>query len=186
MEAFLRAWAPRHVAAGTSFDVKVFQGKPDLLSKLPARLRGYRPWLPADWRLVVLLDRDGDDCRELKARLEGMCRAAGMPTRAEGADPWAVATCLAIEELEAWYFGDWEAVRSAYPKLPASIPRQAKYRDPDAIVGGTAEALERILKRHGYALGGLAKRAAAREVGHHLDARRTTSASFRHLIEVLG
>lgn len=88
---------------------------------------------------------------------------------------------IAVEELEAWYFGDWEAVRQAYPRVSVSIPRQARYRHPDAVTGGTWEAFERILQRHGYFQSGLRKTEAARAVGEHLDASRNSSASFAAL-----
>jgi hypothetical protein len=97
-----------------------------------------------------------------------------------------VVTRLAIEELEAWYFGDWEAVRAAYPRLPATIPAQAKYRDPDAIVGGTWEALERILQKAGYFSLGLAKIEAARAIAAHMVPERNTSRSFQILRNALA
>ncbi len=62
MEAFLRALLPRLLAASRTFEVHAFQGKADLLGKLQARLRGYAQWLPDDWRIVVVVDRDDDDC----------------------------------------------------------------------------------------------------------------------------
>jgi hypothetical protein len=86
-----------------------------------------------------------------------------------------------IEELEAWYFGDWEAVRRAYPKVDATIPAQAKYRDPDAIKGGTWEALERALKKAGYFKSGLRKVELARAVAEHMEPGRNTSHSFKVL-----
>ena len=87
-------------------------------------------------------------------------------------------TRIAIEELEAWYFGDWQAVCSAYPSASPSTPRQANYRNPDAIKGGTWEAFERVLKRHGYFKQGLAKVEAATRVGQHIDPKRNKSRSF--------
>ncbi len=169
-EVALRALLPRMLDHVT-FEVHAFQGKADLLRQLPARLAGYARWLPADWRILVLVDRDDDDCHALKARLEAAAREAGLPTRsapsAQGA--FAVVNRLAIEELEAWYFGDWEAVRAAYPRVPAGVPQQAGFRDPDAIRGGTWEAFERVLGRRGYFKGGLAKiRAAPRSVAQPL------------------
>jgi Domain of unknown function (DUF4276) len=89
-----------------------------------------------------------------------------------------VVSRLAIEEIEAWYFGDWQAACTAYTKLTPTIPHQARYRDPDAIAGGTWEAFERILKRCGYFKTGLRKIEAAREIGAHLDPKRSRSRSF--------
>ena len=87
----------------------------------------------------MLLDRDDDDCWELKARLDGIARKARLPTRtsARRVGFWFVVNRLAIEELEAWYFGDWVAVRAAYPKAERTVGSQARYRDSDAITGGT-------------------------------------------------
>ena len=51
------------------------------MRKLEDRLRGYRKWVPDDWRIVVLVDRDGDDCRALKERLEGTAGRSGLRTR---------------------------------------------------------------------------------------------------------
>ena len=92
---------------------------------------------------------------------------------------------LAIEELEARYFGDWEAVRAAYPRTSATIPSQSKYRNPDAIAGGTWEAFERVLQKAGYFTGGLRKVEAARAVATHMEASRNTSPSFCAFRDVL-
>ena len=83
-----------------------------------------------------------------------------------------------VEELEAWYFGDWPAVQAVHPKLPDGIPKSRGYRDPDAIAGGTWEAFERVLQRHGYAKAGLAKIQTARAIGGHIDPGRSRSPSF--------
>ena len=47
------------------------------LQRLPERLAGYARWLPADYRIVVLLDRDDDDCHELKREMEATASRAG-------------------------------------------------------------------------------------------------------------
>ena len=139
-EAALRILLPK-IIGELSFEIHPHQGKTDLLGSLHARLLGYAKWMPATWRIVVVVDRDDEDCHKLKARIDQMAAAAGLATRSKArGKPYAVVTRLAIEELEAWYFGDWEAVRAAYPRVPVTIAAQAKYRDPDAIAGGTWEA----------------------------------------------
>jgi hypothetical protein len=86
---------------------------------------------------------------------------------------------IAVEELEAWFFGDATAIMQAYPGIPASLPQKAKYREPDAIAGGTWEALERVLQRAGYFKGGLAKIEAARSIARKMDPQQNRSISFR-------
>ena len=179
MEAFLRALLPRLLPQDRTFDVRVFQGKRDLLQKLESRLRAYARWLPDECRIVVMVDRDNDDCHALKAQLEKAAGRAGLLTRSRAnARPWQLVNRVVIEELEAWYFGDWEAVRIAYPKVSSTIPNKAPYRVPDAIAGGTWEAFERILKRHGYFTTGLRKVEAARAIATHIDPKRNCSQSF--------
>lgn len=180
MEVFLRGLLPRLLPQGRTFEVHPFQGKSDLLGKIEARLRGYASWLPEDWRIMVVVDRDDDDCEELERRLEDMAARAGLRTRTlAGPAQWQLVNRIAIEELEAWYFGDWEAVRAAYPRVPAGIPKRQGLRDPDAIVGGTWEAFERVMREHGYFKGGLAKLEAARAIGAHVHSPRSRSRSFQ-------
>lgn len=179
MEAFLRALLPRLLPEDRTFEVHPFQGKDDLLGKLEARLRGYAAWLPEDWRIVVVVDRDDDDCRDLKQRLEAIAQRAGLRSRSRsGGLPWQLVNRIAVEELEAWYFADWEAVRAAYPRVPAGIPHRQGFRDPDAIAGGTWETFERVMQKYGYFKGRLAKIEAARAIGTCVDPARSRSHSF--------
>lgn len=156
MEAFLHALLPRLMPARRTFEIHPFQGKDDLMAKLEARLRAYAQWLPDDWRVLVIVDRDDEDCKALKSRMEAIGTRAGLLTRtravaAAGQGDWQLANRIAVEELEAWYFGDWPAVQAVYPKLPDGVPKSRGLRDPDAIAGGTWEAFERVLQRQGRA-----------------------------------
>lgn len=178
MEIALRKLLPR-LLNGKSFEVYPFQGKEDLLKHLPNRLSGYRVWLPEDWRIVVVVDRDKDDCMVLKDRLEEMALINGFSTKSKPArNTYEVVNRIAVEELEAWYFGDWDAVRRAYPKASPTVPQNAKYRQPDAIRGGTWEAFERIMQKAGYFKNGLRKVEAARCVAEHFDPNNNSSPSF--------
>lgn len=187
MEAALALLLPK-LLASTSFHLHTHQGKLDLLAKLPQKLHGYASWIPASWRIVVIVDRDDEDCDQLKQRLERLAVEAGLATRSTATPPasYMVVNRVAIEELEAWYFGDWEAVRAAYPKAPATIPSKAAYRDSDGIRGGTWEAFERVLQNAGYFAGGLRKIEAARAVAEHMIPGRNTSPSFCALRDALA
>ncbi len=180
MEAFLRELLPRIVGERASYGLFVHQGKDDLLGKLGGRLIGYSSWLPETWRVVVLVDRDDDDCLQLKWRLEQAASMAQLETRSTASTPdWRVVNRIAVEELEAWYFGDWDAVRDAYPSVPPTIPSKSQFRDPDAISGGTWEALERVLQRAGYFKSGIRKMELARTLGGRMDPTRNQSHSFQ-------
>lgn len=179
-EAALNILVPRIVGPDISFKVHPYQGKPDLLAKLPARLQGYRNWMPEDWRVVVIVDGDSEDCKVLKGNLEGIAARAGLITKTtSGGARFHVLNRLAIEELEAWFLGDVEALCAAYPGVDRNLSAKEKYRDPDAILGGTWEAMERVLRAAGHFRGGLGKVTAAREIANFMEPERNRSRSFQ-------
>jgi hypothetical protein len=180
-EAALSNLVPKILGQDFSFKVHSYQGKPDLLKKLLPRLRGYKTWMPEDWRIVILIDADEEDCRALKDNLEGIAQRAELFTKSNRTigSYFQVLNRLVIEELEAWFFGDVEALHAAYPRVSLSLGRKARYRNPDAIRGGTWEALERELKRVGYYSSGISKISNARMVSVHMEPERNRSKSFQ-------
>jgi hypothetical protein len=179
-EAALTELLPRCIMGDATWTIHVYQGKQDLLSKLPDRLKGYARWLPTDWHIVVLLDNDRGDCHRLKYDLEQAAVQAGLstPSNKKPDGRFQVINRIAMEELEAWFLGDVEALRKAYPGIPRSLHRKARYRDPDCITGGTWEALEYLLRRAGYFKEGLRKIEAARNIAREMDPARNRSRSF--------
>lgn len=164
-----------------TFQIRPFNGKADLLQSLQRQLRGLSRGIPGA-RFVVLVDRDDDDCHELKTRLEAVAASIQLatPTTAPGGTIHVV-NRIAIEELEAWFFGDADALRAAYPGLSPTLERKARYRDPDGVRGGTWEALLRVLQRAGYYRGvkTLPKLEAAGLIAQHMDPARNRSRSFQ-------
>ncbi|WBI83507.1 hypothetical protein PALA35_05357 [Pseudomonas aeruginosa] len=180
MEVALDSILPK-VIGDVEFQIVRFQCKDDLLKQLPRILKGYSAWMPDSWRIVVLVDRDDDDCIRLKQHLENVSAQAGLvsKTAAPQNGTFKVVNRIAVEELEAWFFGDWNAVRAAYPKVRSNVPKKAPYRNPDAILGGTWEAIERELKAAGYFKTGLRKVDFARQVAKEMQPEINTSRSFQ-------
>lgn len=165
---------PRIIGEPCEIQVHPFRGKQHLLREIPKRLRAYARWAPDDWRVVILVDEDREDCHDLKLQLLESVESAGIADRT---------VCrIAVEELEAWFFGDVQALRSVYPRIPPTLARRSRYRDPDAITGGTWEALDRVLREAGYPQG-LVKTSAAKEIARHMDPQRNTSHSFQVFCE---
>ena len=186
-EAFLQGFLHKLLPAETTWNPIVFQGKSDLLKNLERRLKGYRNWMPPDWKIVVLIDEDRADCLRLKEQMENAATTAGFITKTKSnGGPFMVLNRIAIEELEAWFFGDAAALATAFPGVSENLGAKAAYRNPDAIGGGTWESLERILRRAGHCSGGFSKIEVAREMARHMDAARNTSVSFRCFAEGLA
>jgi len=181
IEAALSELLPKILGVRATWTIHPFQGKNDLLVKLPSRLKGYAAWLTQDAFIIVLVDEDRENCRRLKQQLENAAIDSGLSTRdsRRNGDRIQVVNRIAVEELEARFFGDVPAMVRAYPGIPASLSEKEKYRDPDAIAGGTWEALERVLQKAGYFKGGLAKIEAARSIAGKMNPQHNRSKSFR-------
>ena len=181
-EAALKILIPR-ILPEISFHIYPFQGKQNLLKNLHNRLIAYRNWITEEYKIIVLVDRDSDDCHKLKDRLETIASNVGLKTLTSSPDQFQVINRIAIEELEAWFFGDAEAIHRAYHRVPATLGRKPPYRYPDAINGGTWERLEKVLK-HSHP-GGLEKIRAARDISAHMDPDRNCSPSFQAFRDAL-
>jgi len=124
-----RILVPKIVGQTITFDLHPLQGKLDLMRRLPARLRAYARWVQPTWiqsggtGLVVLIDEDRKDCKRLKAELEDAATVVGLPTKSsvEAGTPFVVLNRVVVEELEAWFLGDCDAIR-ADTSAPAYEP----------------------------------------------------------------
>ncbi|MEV0776581.1 DUF4276 family protein [Streptomyces sp. NPDC050428] len=163
--------------------VRRFQGKPDLLKKLPDRLEGYAAARRRgeDVRVVVLVDQDNDDCAVLKGKLDSIAEQAGLTTRAKraGAGPFQVLNRIAIRELESWYFGDWAAVRAAFPKVTQDVPRNYR-NNPDSASGKCSDAFEKVLRANGVRIA--SKPEWGRRIGPKLSPTDNRSPSFNAFV----
>ncbi|TGE21729.1 DUF4276 family protein [Hymenobacter aquaticus] len=177
-KAALDLLLPRLLPAGVTWWCHFHRGKTDLLHRLPGRLKTYARQLAGqpDLRVVILMDAD-TDCRRAKAELEKMVADAGLLTKATAAGrPYHILTRLAVQELEAWFLGDRDAIRAAYPRVRpqhfSGLPP-----DPDTIAD-TWETLLRVLQK---ADAGATKGKIrwAETIAPHLEPARNKSASFQ-------
>lgn len=180
-EETLKHLLPRLIGQRARWKLITLGSKSTLLKKLPRRLAAYRQRITQgeDLRVVVLVDRDDEDCVALKASLEAMAREASLTTKsapdAEGR--FLVLNRILIEELESWFIGDPAALRSAFTGLPNIDPSRGIFRNPDN--GGSWEALHRFLKKHGIYKSSYPKIDAARRIAPRLDVQANRSRSFQ-------
>ena len=185
-EETLKHLLPKILVKDVSYEFHTFQGRDEMLKELPKRLKGEQ-WIPDNWRIIVLIDEDRKDCHELKANLEKAAHEAGFVTKSSAAqnEDFQIVNRIAVEELEAWFFGDVEAVNAAYSKIPINLQSKAKYRNPDAISGGTSEALERLLIQKNYYTKRISKPTVAQKIAKHMEPSRNRSRSFQVFVEGL-
>jgi hypothetical protein len=183
-EEALRHWLPRLLQGRARAKVINLGSKYKLLKVLEDRLRAYRVRIDKgeDLRVMVLVDRDADDCVQLKAKLEQAAAAAELPTKSkpDGNDRFRVVNRIVIEELESWFIGDPVALRKAFTSLPAINASNGIFRNPDN--GGTWEGLHRFLKKHGIYRKSFPKIDAARRIAPHMNFAANRSESFGQFV----
>jgi hypothetical protein len=154
---------------------KIDPQKRILLDRLPQILRGYGKSLTKDSFVIVLVDLDDRDCKEFKKELlELLVRCNPVPQ---------TLFRIAIEELEAWYFGDREALLSAYPNANKSI---LEHYQQDSICGTwerLADALypggSQALKNAGWPSPGQEKCKWAEKISPLMNIEKNKSKSFQ-------
>jgi len=179
MQAALESLMPKILEGRAQWKSIKMRNKMDLIKKLPDRLRAYKRRINdgENLKIVVLLDQDKDDCVTLKNKLEQIAQEAGLSTKSyhPGQDDFQVVNRIVVEELEAWFMGDVEALKKAFSSLNrAKFP--SHFNNPDQ--GGTWERLYRFLKKQGIYRSSYPKVKAARKIAPHIDPHRNRSRSF--------
>ena len=183
-EEALRHLLPRLIARRAQWKLINLGSKYKLLNALPQRLAAYRRRIDEgeDLRVVVLVDRDNDDCKVLKRQLEGAAQDASLTTKSapDAYGRFLVVNRIVIEELESWFIGDPAALRQAFTSLPKVDATKGIFRNPDN--GGSWETLHRFLKRHGIYKSAYPKIDAARRIAPNLVVQANRSRSFQVFI----
>lgn len=178
MQLFLEGILPRLLPDGVSFQVMDLGSKQAFLKKVAARLCGYRNWLPDNHRVVLVVDSDTDDCEALRSQLLAKIEESDLSVASAsvGRDG-QVLPRIAVEMLEAWYFGDTAALGSAYGKRFATLSKKQGLRVPDQI-RDPARRLEHHLRSVPKHRAGLKKTELSRDVAEHFNIENNSSASF--------
>ncbi|HHE08123.1 MAG TPA: DUF4276 family protein [Chlorobaculum parvum] len=165
MKALLEGLLPRFLP-NLQFQCVPHEGKQDLEKSIPRKLRA---WQEPGVRFVIIYDNDGGNCIELKQRLTELCNESGRQD---------TLVRIACQELEAWYFGDPEALARAFDKKQLrNIGNKARYRDPDSIIYPSKE-LSKLIPE-------FQKISGARKMSAHLSRTENRSSSFHALINGL-
>lgn len=151
---------PKIVPSGVAVQAIPHEGKSDLESSLPRKLRA---WREPGVSFVVMRDKDSGDCVKIKKHLLELCKDAG---RAD------TLVRIVVHELENWYFGDLVAVATAFEQPGLELQsKKAKYRTPDRISNACQEFKKLVPD--------FQKVSGAKAIAPHLNITRNTSHSFK-------
>lgn len=150
------------------------RGDDTLLTQLPIKLKNMGRQTQGDFEVavVVVVDADDDNCRDLKQALLDLY--AALPTK-----PPTMLFRIAVEETESWFVADTRAIRRAYGH--AQIAELDKY-EPDAVCGAW-ERLAESLGLEPRACRGREKAEWAASISPHLDLDTPKSPSLFALID---
>ena len=163
MKALLDILLPQILPPEIDFLCIPHEGKQDLEKSIPRKLRA---WQTPDTTFVIVRDKGGADCIEIKNRLVNLCQQAGHSDSL---------VRIACHELESWFLGDLGAVEKAFNiKKLAEQQRNRKYKEPDKL-SNASEELEKLVK-------GYRKVSGAKKIAAYMTIDQNYSHSFNCFI----
>ena len=157
-----------------------------LLNNLRLYLRGFDRSLShmPHASIIVVLDNDKRNCAEFQKTLDKIAAESVMVTDC--------VVCIAVKEMEAWLFGDEDAITSAYPNAKK---KYLKSYEQDGICD-TWEVLANMVypgglvalkkkSKNSYSATGIAKSEWADKIGKMLNLGKNQSPSFNRFLNVL-
>ncbi|MEG2144664.1 MAG: DUF4276 family protein [Oscillospiraceae bacterium] len=159
-----------------------------LLNDLPKRLNALNASLKCkdSPSIFVVLDNDTRDTEDFAKKLNEIITREKISVD--------TVFCIAVEEMEAWLLGDYNALRLAYPPVSGRIASKHSGYSQDSICG-TWEFLADMLTENGMGSFmrqnptafdiGRCKSQWAKSIGAYMDIRANASPSFQSFIEAL-
>ena len=152
---------------------KIDASKRILLDRLPELLRGYGR-TPNSGTIVIICDLDDKDKQQFLTEFNSLLDSCNPKPR--------TIFCLAIEEFEAWYLGDLNAIKKAYPQVKSNV---LNGYENDSICG-TWELLAdavykggcKTLLKKGWQAVGEQKSMWAKSISPYMDVDSNASPSF--------
>ncbi len=144
-------------------------GKNDLEKSFPRKIANWRS--PHRTRFVICRDSDGSNCAVLKQRLKCL-----LPQTTQH----EFKLRLVMNELEAWYLGDLEALYKAELISRGAVDQirnRKQFRSPESIQNAKREFTKLVNAKGQINL--------ARRIAPHLELENGRCSSFKHFIEAI-
>lgn len=126
-------------------------------------------------RIIVTRDQDSSDCRELK---QNLIEIIGLNCQCD------FLVRIVCRELESWYLGDMQAIKSAYPRFNIDQHKnKAEFRNVDKLQSPNRELLKIIpeYSNRDY----LPKLETAEYISPFLNLKENKSESFNQMINAI-
>lgn len=161
---------PKLLPEGVFFNVYKHQGKQDLERSLRTTLPSISK-IPGS-RILITRDQDSADCKDIKNRINEIafeyCQC-----------PYLIR--IVCHELESWFLGDLNAIKSVFPRFNQEAYRnKAELRIVDRVVSPNEYLLKIIPEYSGRAY--LPKLETAEKISPYLDLDKNNSTSFNNSI----
>ena len=164
---------PKLLPENTSFRIYPHQGKQDLEKALKHTVPSISK-VPGS-KILITRDQDSSNCIDVKKSMDAILALN--------------CSCeyyirIVCKELEAWFLGDLNAVRSAYPRFkPEQHQEKADFRNVDMITNPNLYLLRIIPEYLGR--DSLPKLEVSESIAPFLNLDGNTSTSFNHTISAI-
>lgn len=171
-----------HISSGLK--PKTDANKRQLLDQLPRLLEGYgKTWNSSNYSAILIIVCDLDKRCFKKFREELLNCVNQCQTKPE------FYFCIAIEEMEAWFLGDFSAIQKSYPNAKINI---LQTYTPDSICDTWEKLADAIFKggcsklqKQGQQAIGKEKYIWAETITPHININQNASPSFRYFRDKL-
>lgn len=157
-------------------------GKHNLLKEIATDFKNYaEQWKDSqDFRVIVLVDRDRDDCKNLNNTILKIAVEQGLPCDPLHNPIVPLLTVIVIQELESWFLGDMKAIQTLFPNVVENPYFQTTYTTTDQIENPKEELLL-VLQYYGHFLNyeRLSAKTMAKKLAPHMTPDSNRSASFQ-------
>ncbi len=161
---------PKMLPENVYFRVFDHQGKQDLENAIKSTIPSISK-IPGA-RILIARDQDSSNCKEIKRHLQEMINQVCNR-------PYLVR--IACRELEAWFLGDMNAIKQAYPRFkPEQYATRADFKDVD-LLHRPDEWLLRIIPEYS-GMETLSKVANSENIAPFMDLEHNSSVSFNNTI----
>ena len=163
MKEFLEIFLPKILSDDINPPIIIsHNGKNDLVRSIPVKLRA---WQNPDDKFIIVHDKDGNNCKQLKESLLSLCKDSNNDCLVR----------IVCYELESWYLGDLKAVSLAYGRDYTPLAAKRKYRIPDNLPNAKEEFRKHIPTYQPIA--------GAKKIAKYMDVERNTSHSFNVFVD---